>query len=391
VNPDRRFALARERDRLIATVRALDGFEDFLRPPPPADLLAAGDLGPVVAVNVSRWRCDALVVTGGAVRTVPLDALTLDDIARHAERFLRAAGPPDDQPPGDPADPGRALDETLAWLWDVIAEPVLDALGIGPHTPGTAWPRLWWCPTSLLALLPLHAAGHHRRPGRSVIDRVVSSYVPTVRALLDARAARPPGPPGRLLVVTMPETAGQPALPGARRERDLLERLVPAERRTVLEGHRADRATVLAALTGHRWAHFSCHGDQDLARPAAGGLLLGDGRLTVADIAARRHHGEFAFLSACRTAVGGHTLADEAITLAAALHYTGYRHVIATLWPVSEQAALRAVRGVYGRLAATGEITAADSAVTLHAVTRELRDRAAGHPAYWAPFVHLGP
>jgi hypothetical protein len=41
-------------------------------------------------------------------------------------------------------------------------------------------------------------------------------------------------------------------------------------------------------------------------------------------------------LSACKTAVGGVDLLDEAITLAAALHYTGYRNVVAAREPVAE-------------------------------------------------------
>jgi CHAT domain-containing protein len=35
--------------------------------------------------------------------------------------------------------------------------------------------------------------------------------------------------------------------------------------------------------------------------------------------------------------VGGVDLLDEAITLAAALHYTGYRHVVAALWSVDNR------------------------------------------------------
>ncbi|WP_026341929.1 cation:proton antiporter [Actinomadura atramentaria] len=147
---DRRFALARERDRLVDQVRALDGFGGFLRPPPPADLLAAGDRGPVVVLNASRWRCDALVLADGAVRTVPLGGLTLDGLGDRVGRYLRAVGYPDPDEPDGPAP------------------------GIGPHAPGADRPRLWWCPTGLLSLFPLHAAGHHGEPGRSVLDRVVS-------------------------------------------------------------------------------------------------------------------------------------------------------------------------------------------------------------------------
>src|SRR5690242_1142344 len=51
---DRRMALAREWDDLVAQVRRLQGFEDFLLPPKLETLLPAAERGPVVIVNVSR-------------------------------------------------------------------------------------------------------------------------------------------------------------------------------------------------------------------------------------------------------------------------------------------------------------------------------------------------
>jgi CHAT domain-containing protein len=44
----------------------------------------------------------------------------------------------------------------------------------------------------------------------------------------------------------------------------------------------------------------------------------------------------FAFLSACHTFTGVLSLADEAIRLASAFQVAGYRHVIATLWWISD-------------------------------------------------------
>jgi len=53
----------------------------------------------------------------------------------------------------------------------------------------TPTPRLWWCPTGPLTILPLHTAGRHRdhRSGQNVLDRVVSSYTPAPRELLESR------------------------------------------------------------------------------------------------------------------------------------------------------------------------------------------------------------
>jgi CHAT domain-containing protein len=122
-----------------------------------------------------------------------------------------------------------------------------------------------------------------------------------------------------------------------------------------------------------------------------GGLRLWDGTLTVADMSAQRLNGEFAFLAACQTATGGIALPNEAISLAAALHYAGYRHVIATLWSVYDQAAANLTRMVYDDLAKSGQLASANSAKALHSAVRHLRDTNRTRPAWWIPFIHIGP
>ena len=98
---------------------------------------------------------------------------------------------------------------------------------------------------------------------------------------------------------------------------------------------------------------------------------------------------ELAFLSACQTAGGGAVLADEAIHLAAALHMNGFRHIVATLWPMYDATAAEVTGRVYARLAASGT---ADTARHLHDAIRDLRaGRGSGLPALWAPYIHIGP
>src|SRR5277367_5684389 len=48
-------------------------------------------------------------------------------------------------------------------------------------------PRIWWCATGLLAFLPIHAAGDYdtQEVGEKVSDYVVSSYTPTLTAILE--------------------------------------------------------------------------------------------------------------------------------------------------------------------------------------------------------------
>jgi CHAT domain-containing protein len=421
---DHRIALAREWDDLVEQVRRIDGFEDFLKPQSLDTLLPAAADGPVVIVNVSRWRCDALLIRADGAEALPLPGLTLETAARRTGEYLEALHRVDRAAlelhqarasfaGGDQGfaathrytlaqrellDADRARDDVLEatarWLWDAIAEPVLTRLDIREApAPGQPWPRLWWCPTGPLTLLPLHAAGHHddTSTGRSVLDRVVSSYTPTLRALREARRPLPPaGDDEELLIVALPENEGTVPLPAVDAERDSLIARFPGRYR-LLEGAAATVDEVREQLPRHRWAHFSCHGTQHLDDPSAGGLALSDGILSVADISARQHEGEFAFLSACMTAVGGLELADEAITLASAMHFTGYRQVIGTLWSIYDRTAASVAEMVYAELTATGRFRPDRSAHALHAAVRHLRDTERAPLHAWTPFTHTGP
>lgn len=435
---DRRIALSREWDGLVGAVRELGRargipeLADFLRPPKAASLKAAGAEGAVVAVNVSVLRCDALLVTDTGVRSLPLPRVTaygveartvaylvalrtleratwelqsaraaFDGGARSPEVFFRLSAARSALSAARTA-AEEELSTVTAWLWDEICGPVLDALGhTGVPAGPNPLPRVWWCPTGLLNLLPLHAAGHHHEPAgerpRTVLDRVVSSYTPTVRALLAARSRPAAGGPGRMLFVA-PEPVGLPPLESIAEDREALAGRF-GERLTLLEGPDATAEAVLAALRHHPWVHFSTHAGQDLDDPGIGAIALRDDALTVHDLAEGSYSGELAFLSACQTAVGGIDLANEAITLSAALHVAGFRHIIGTLWSVQDRAAAAVTQEFYGYVdadEATGPGSAHDfdssaAARHLHRAVHALRERDRTQLTAWVPFVHIGP
>ncbi|OKJ78515.1 CHAT domain-containing protein [Streptomyces sp. CB02460] len=392
-----RHALARRWDRLLAEVRELPGLADFLRPPSVPELLSAAEGGPVVVVNVSTYRCDALVVTSTGIDVVPLPGLTRDTVAGWAAEYVDGV---------DTAYGARGKDEavammrtlsgTLGRLWDTVAEPVLGHLGLDARpAAGEPWPRLWWCPTGLLSFLPLHAAGRGGPDsGTWVMDRAVSSYTPTLRALARARAGLTGGARGARpapLVVALAETPGAAPLPGVAREAEVLAELFPGGR--LLSGPDATVDAVGGALEAHPWVHFSCHGVSELLTPSRSGLVLYDGRLTVSDAAARRPAApELAVLSACSASRGGTRLSDEAVQLAAAFQLAGYPHVIGTLWPVADKLATRVTEAFYGALAK--DVSGGrpiDPAAALHAPVRALRDRYTAAPHLWAAHIHTGP
>ncbi|MGW4690030.1 CHAT domain-containing protein [Streptomyces sp. NPDC004244] len=353
--------------------------------------------GPAVVVNLSRFRSDALVVSAAGLRVVPLPGLVFDEavdlLAEHLEALL------DVVPVSSAAERDHKAAALLAWAWDVIAEPVLTALGFGVPADGEPLPRIWWCPTGLLCFVPLHAAGHHDgtgAPGASVLDRAVSSYTPTLGQLAGEAPSVPLPAAGRprLLIAEVRQAEGLPVLSKSLSETRRLAELFPGALHTSLSEDTATGPQVLAELNQHPYVLFTCHGRQELDDPAQGGLVLHDGLLSVARLIEGARPGRLAMLAACQTATGGLVNADEAISLASALRFGGWQDVVGSLWAARDDAVALVSEAVFEAVAALpdGDGPAGDPvARALHAAVRLQRDQAAGDLASaWAPFVHLG-
>jgi hypothetical protein len=395
--PDR-FRVGSDFTALLDQVRGLPGFESFLLPPAPAELTRQAKHGPVVAFNIAPTRCDALIVVPQGIEQIPLPGLSGDHLLSQAERWEDAL-----DLIGDPA-AEEALSRVLEWLWDVAAEPVLRHLGY-TETPaaGQPWPRVWWAPGGFLGMLPIHAAGYHlAHGGATVLDRVVSSYTPTVRALSYARERARTAPPARSLIVAMPTTPDVDApLPGVRIESEALALLLPSptvlmEQQDSVTERTPTRDRVLAALADVGVAHFTCHAASQPDDPSRSQIYLHDYRdrpFTVASLVpARLRHAQLAFLSACQTARNDDLdLLDEAIHLTSAFQLAGFPHVIGTLWPIVDSVAVDIAVGFYERLQSEpGVLIVADSAQALHDTIRSVRDRpgSAALPSRWAAHIH---
>jgi tetratricopeptide (TPR) repeat protein len=389
-------------DRVIDKIRSEPGFSRFLLSSPVTDLCTAAADGPIVIVNVSQFGSHALILTSdGVEQPLPLGDLTPENVYRRVAGFLDALDVVSAQlvtSKGQTRAEQR-LSDTLGWLWDAVAAPVTERLGItGPPGHGKSWPRLWWCVHGLLSFLPLHAAGHHDTRSaatpNTLIDRLVCSYTPTIRALAHARRTtanpgeRPTSAEHQILAVVMPHTPGAEDLPGAQAEAEWLQEKFGGQV-SVLTGSRATRDTVCQALGRSSWVHFACHGFSDTADPSASRLLLtdhGSRPLTVVEIARLRlRNARLAFLSACSTARPGTRFSGEAIHLASAFQLAGYPHVIATLWPIADQPAAEITADIYTSLAATGE-----AATAVHAAIRRSRAQWSHMPSVWASHIHTG-
>jgi len=387
---DLRQRLAAEWRELTDRIRAEHPELGLLRPMrdwEESELRATAAAGPVVLVNVSPHGSDALIVTEHSIEALPLPDLDPRTTTTRRQTFqdalVRIETPGTSRKQSQRAQ--RDVRDTLAWLWRAVTGPVLDRL--------PAATRVWWSPGGLLGTLPLHAAAPaDGAPG--ALDRVVSSYTPTLRALHHARrrAARPAG--DGTLLVSVGHATGQAPLPGARREAEQLAGTLPGA--TLLADASATHSAVVSALRHHAHAHFACHALSDLEHPSGSRLVLHDHTerpLTVRDLARLRLPSvRLAYLSACATLRTSPELADEAVHIVSAFQMAGFPHVVGSLWHVDDVIGAEVALSVYRDLhAGGGTLDVARTAEALHRAVLALRDTYPQTPSLWACQVHAGP
>jgi tetratricopeptide (TPR) repeat protein len=409
--------LADEFNAILQQIRSLDGFARFGLPPEVEELVTEAAFGPVVVFNVSAYRSDALLLTRDGITSFELPDLTYGNVTDQVNAFQQAldatANP--NASPRDRQDAQAGLSTILEWLWDSAAEPVLRILGhYGQPPASAAWPRLWLAPGGLLGRLPLQAAGYHNDPPddpgrRTVMDRVICSNTPTVRALRYAREsmARPTTAP-RALIVAMPTTPGVAGwLQNVAAEATKVAERVPGSVLLIEpstldnDSHETSsevptKANVLAHLPNCPIVHFACHARSDAADPSKSLLLLHDYEsdpFTVAGLASIQvNEAQLAYLSACSTAsTRTEALIDEAIHLTSAFQLAGFPQVIGTLWEIVDSIAIDVADSFYSNLRTSdGTLDTSQAAQALHESVRAVRDRAAGRPFLWAAYLHAG-
>jgi len=259
----------------------------------------------------------------------------------------------------------------------------------------TNLPRIWWCPTGPLTFLPIHAAGLYNQssPGPNILDFAVSSYTPTVTALLEAYRETPITYKG-FLGVSQSCTPKQTSLPNADKELDKIKQFDSSLKFNSLQGELATVESVLKGMEERSWIHLACHAVQHPSSPTESAFCLHNGNLTLSKIMTKSfHNADFAFLSACQTATGDKNLPDEAVHLAAGMLAAGYRSVIATMWSIEDINAPFIADKMYTHLCEAGPDSTM-AAHALHHAVKQLRKKLEkpGSPAFlsWIPFIHVG-
>ncbi|KAF8436229.1 CHAT domain-containing protein [Boletus edulis BED1] len=322
-----------EIQKVVTSIRELPGFSRLLLPSLFSDLQRAASEGPVIIVNASKYSCDALVILLDHVPVhIPLH-ITQEDV-RGLSAELRAL-----TVRAVRVDVTRELAAFLRKLWERIVLPIVDFL-CTTYPPQS---RIWWCPTGEFSVFPLHAAGPFRKGQQNLPDIYLSSYTPTLTALIRARRCEQSSSTAErkcFIAVGQAKSAGGRELLSVGTELENIGHLVSNVATftfTHINGEESCTSRVIEELGRNQWVHFACHGLPNRTQPFESAFALYDGRFTIQRIiGCDLKNPEFAYLSACHTTVGDEESPDELIHLASAMQFIGFRSVIGTMWAVDD-------------------------------------------------------
>ncbi|KAG1841251.1 CHAT domain-containing protein [Suillus subluteus] len=318
--------------RAVEEIRKIKGFSCFLLPPLFSDLQDAAHDGPIIMLIASESSCDAIIIPYQQFPTSIQLPTNLEKLQTLVVKLQCTSG--------------EALTKVLVELWDNVIRSVVEKLG-GFAPRGS---RIWRCPTSVFSFLPLHAAGEYRKHGQFLSQLYVSLYTPSLTTLIKARRH------DRSLSVSF-AAIGQNRPDGASFTFDSVE--------PELELKYED--------------------------PFNSAFLMCDQPLSLLDITQTdlSQH-EFAFLSACETAVGDHDTPDEVIHLAAGLQFAGVKSVIGTLWNVNNSTVQCLVEAFYKNLCGDGKMNSKRAAQALHQAVHSLAQDKDMPLDQHIVFMHIG-
>jgi len=381
--------LAKRKD-LVSQMPALPGLEGFMKTPSFDTLRSAAMRGPVIIINHSKWRCDILIVLH---HMHPSLITTPEDFYDRAIELRNRLVHTRNNNPLKSRQYQRALRSVLKSLYELVGQPVINEL---QRLEIPEQSRIWWCPTSVLCSLPLHAMGPIPSDDgvpRYFSDLYITSYIPMLSALIDTRK------PGKssfekpsVLLVANPDDSLQEAWP----EIWSVQHLNTVTRVRTLLGKRAKTSVMLEGLQDHQFSHFICHGNLVPEKPfEASFRLYGGDRLTLLDIVRSRLPAtEFAFLSACHTAeLTEGSFADEGLHLTAAAQYCGFQSVVGTMWVMADQDGGDLATHFYNLMFSSDESGVPyheRSAWALRDAVRTMRKDKRLPLEQWVNFVHYG-
>ncbi|KAL4882883.1 CHAT domain-containing protein [Aspergillus karnatakaensis] len=361
-------ALNAQKEAVVALTLLEEGLEAFtvfykgvvsLQAPSENKMRFAARHGPIVTINISQYRCDAIFVDPKGIGSLKLPNFNAQEIDTKAE-WIRWSKP-----------------QALKRLWDCAMGSVLEALGFTRPPPDDKWPRVCWILTGPLRSLPVHAAGYHEKGAlNTVLDRVESSYGLSLKAVIQDR-----GRPASLYTKstrTLIAYAENAQTPGLGRELETITSICESMGLDTIRS--CKKQEIIQQLTQCNILHYAGYCQLDNVDPLKTRLVLAgyDGTLTVTNVlelGLQEHSHFFAYLSSSKTAaveypasIPGH------IHMARSFKLAGFRHVIGTLGHVDDRTFEEMAATSY-KILAEGSMTDESVSKALHLATKSLRDR----------------
>ena len=379
-----------------ANIRHLPGWESFQLPMTEEDIRDLAADGPIIAVNATIIRCDAIVVTSKEIKLVRLHDMKFQDLEQNISLFSGLGNESRrNAVPRRKKASTKTVSDALLWLWNVAVRPILEV------TELTLSRRVWWITTGLAGRAPFHAAGDHSTGSReNTLSRVISSYISSFKALRFAREKKSASMPRlNMLMVTMSSNPPPHHKLDTSHEEQVAKEIFGD---SVEHLPQPDPEAVLQRIPNYSVVHFACHGCSIAYDPSRSGLLLvKDGEaamLAISDLEeVDLKEGAIAYLSACSTAEQADgKLADEAIHLANSFQALGFQHVIGTMWGAEDTAAGKVAKRFYKRLfSEAGREGANDHnslnvAGALHEAMIDYMNVVQKSVVSWGPFIHIG-
>ena len=338
-------AAEREIEHVLDEIRAIPGFEQFLRPMSVNEICRAGGGDPVIYLVSAPAGSYALIARPGTegkaiAEAIHVPQITSVDVLR-LEAFDYIG---DDHAPGlllaqlsDPLRRRALLPIALGRLTEMrpLVAPIVDVL------TRSSGKRAVVIPTGLLGLIPLHATPLGTE-GEQVLDDIGEIYfAPSAAAFAACLTRASTSQRERFVAVANPQNSLLP-LPGSQAEvatiRSLFGTTTPA---SIAFGAEASRTWLLEHVEHATFLHLACHGASAAVTNANGQLYLaGDSVLTINDlINGQLERCRLAVASACQSGhydtVGS---ADEFTGLPAGFLLAGAACAVVTLWQVNDLA-----------------------------------------------------
>jgi hypothetical protein len=373
-NEDLRYRQNTRIQAILRQIRAMPGLSHFMLGSPYETLREVARDHPVVVLVAARDHAFALIMSS-AVESEPHAlglTLTSDDLLSLRESAERAGlrSRADTRDGSTDERLGIHMNKmnvnhqplrVLADIWRKIVKPVIDYLQlkvcsdkimdfpeltlVKQKSTGRSRPRLHWCANGDFVFLPIHAAGIYTGPQASQAccsDFVVSSYTPTISALLRAQKSATPIRSAEVSMLLVGEDCATNLNMGrlwnVRKELECVESIATTKRFGHIVECIPSAATVERVtdrIKSANFVHLACHGIQDPTKALESGFYLRDSMLTISKLMdLRLDQPWFAYLSACETAKGDAEQPDQVMHLAAAMLFAGFKSVVATMWSV---------------------------------------------------------